>query len=211
MLALFLNLDQEDRDFVSDLYKSYKDRLYSLALFLVKNKADAEDALSTTYIKIIENIERIKSLPEEKLSSYIFVILYNQAMDIFRQKNKFSEIENFDQLVDEKNPSTYDQVETNLLVADLLKHIKALPLDDQRLLILKYKYDLPYKDLAKLLNISPEAARKRKERLVKNLESKLKGDDISDWEKYGFIIRPSPWPDLARTNRKFIEKRKICF
>ena len=194
MLALFLNLNQEDRDFVSDLYKSYKDRLYSLALSLLKNKADAEDALSATYIKIIENIERIKSLPEEKVSSYIFVILYNQAMDIFRQKNKFSEIENFDQLIDEKNLSTYDQVETNLLVADLLKHIKALPLDDQRLLILKYKYDLPYKDIAKLLNISPEAARKRKERLVKNLERKLKGVDKNDWEKYGFIIRPSPWP-----------------
>lgn len=180
MLVLFLNLDQEDKDFVSDLYKTYKDRLYSLALSLLKNKADAEDALSLTYIKIIENIERIKSLPEEKISSYIFVILYNQTMDIFRHKNKFSEIENFDQLVDEKNPSTYDQIETKLLVADLLKHIKALPLDDQRLLILKYKYDMPYKDIAKLLNISPEAARKRKERLVKNLERKIKGVDKND-------------------------------
>lgn len=104
MILVFLNLDQEDKDFVSDLYTSYKDRLYSLALSLLKNKADAEDALSLTYIKIIENIERIKALPEEKVSSYIFVILYNQAMDIFRQKNKFSEIENFDQLVDEKIP-----------------------------------------------------------------------------------------------------------
>ena len=194
MLLVFLNLDQEDKDFVSDLYKNYKDRLYSLALSLVKNKADAEDALSLTYIKIIENRERIKSLPEEKISSYIFVILYNQAMDIFRHKNKFSEIENFDQLVDEKNPSTYDQVETKLLVADLLKHIKSLPLNDQRLLILKYKYDMPYKDIAKLLNISPETARKRKERLVKNLEKKLKGVDKNDWEKYGLIIGPSPWP-----------------
>ncbi len=180
MLLVFLNLDQEDKDFVSYLYKNYKDRLYSFALSLLKNKADAEDALSATYIKILENIERIKSIPEEKVSSYIFVILYNQAMDIFRHKNKFSEIENFDQLVDEKNPSTYDQVETKLLVADLLKHIKALPLDDQRLLILKYKYDMPYKDIAKLLNISLEAARKRKERLVKTLEIKLKGDDKSD-------------------------------
>lgn len=180
MILVFLNLDQEDKDFVSDLYTSYKDRLYSLALSLLKNKADAEDALSLTYIKIIENIERIKALPEEKVSSYIFVILYNQAMDIFRQKNKFSEIENFDQLVDEKNPSTYNQVEKNLLVADLLKHIKALPLNDQRLLILKYKYDMAYKDIGKLLNISPEAARKRKERLVKTLERKIKGDDKND-------------------------------
>lgn len=180
MILVFLNLDQEDKDFVSNLYTSYKDRLYSLALSLLKNKADAEDALSLTYIKIIENIERIKALPEEKVSSYIFVILYNQAMDIFRQKNKFSEIENFDQLVDEKNPSTYNQVEKNLLVADLLKHIKALPLNDQRLLILKYKYDMAYKDIGKLLNISPEAARKRKERLVKNLERKIKGDDKND-------------------------------
>lgn len=180
MILVFLNLDQEDKDFVSNLYTSYKDRLYSLALSLLKNKADAEDALSLTYIKIIENIERIKALPEEKVSSYIFVILYNQAMDIFRQKNKFSEIENFDQLADEKNPSTYNQVEKNLLVADLLKHIKALPLDDQRLLILKYKYDMAYKDIGKLLNISPEAARKRKERLVKNLERKIKGDDKND-------------------------------
>lgn len=180
MILVFLNLDQEDKDFVSNLYTSYKDRLYSLALSLLKNKADAEDALSLTYIKIIENIERIKALPEEKVSSYIFVILYNQAMDIFRQKNKFSEIENFDQLADEKNPSTYNQVEKNLLVADLLKHIKALPLNDQRLLILKYKYDMAYKDIGKLLNISPEAARKRKERLVKNLERKIKGDDKND-------------------------------
>lgn len=180
MILVFLNLDQEDKDFVSDLYTSYKDRLYSLALSLLKNKADAEDALSLTYIKIIENIERIKALPEEKVSSYIFVILYNQAMDIFRQKNKFSEIENFDQLVDEKNPSTYNQVEKNLLVTDLLKHINALPLNDQRLLILKYKYDMAYKDIGKLLNISPEAARKRKERLVKNLERKIKGDDKND-------------------------------
>ena len=54
MLLVFLNLDQKDKDFVSDLYKNYKDRLYSLALSLLKNKADAEDALSATYIKFLK-------------------------------------------------------------------------------------------------------------------------------------------------------------
>lgn len=39
---------------------------------------------------------------------------------------------------------------------------------------------MAYKDIAKLLNISPEAARKRKERLVKTLEAKIKGVEKSD-------------------------------
>lgn len=180
MLIMYFSLDQKDRDLVEDIYIDLNKKLYNYGLSLLKNKEDTEEALSLTYIKIMENLEKIRALPEEKLKAYCFTILYSQAMDIFRKKNKFSPLEDMDLLVDERSPSPEAQVAEALVLEELKAYIKDLAPDDQRLLILRYKYELDFIDIGTILNISPEAARKRKERLIKSLRLKLKGEDKND-------------------------------
>ncbi|MDO5027893.1 MAG: sigma-70 family RNA polymerase sigma factor [Bacillota bacterium] len=175
MLLMFFSLDQADRDLVEDLYINFSQKFFNYGLSLVKNKEDAEEALSLTYIKIMENLEKIRSLPEEKIESYCFVIYHNKLMDIIRYKNKLSPIEEIEKIMDDTNPSPYDQVEKKLFLEDLDKHLQDLDQTDRNLLAFRYKYSLGYKEIALLLNISPEAARKRKERLIKSLEIRMKG------------------------------------
>ena len=54
MLSLYLSMVETDdeREFVTKLYQTYRQRMYNLAYGILNNKHDAEDAVSTAFIRI---------------------------------------------------------------------------------------------------------------------------------------------------------------
>ena len=47
-------LSEDDRDFVSGIFEEYGKQMYSIALDILKNEHDADDALQETMYKIIK-------------------------------------------------------------------------------------------------------------------------------------------------------------
>ena len=47
-------LSEDDRDFVSVIFEEYGKQMYSIALDILKNEHDADDALQETMYKIIK-------------------------------------------------------------------------------------------------------------------------------------------------------------
>lgn len=53
---MMATLNDDDRDFVSGIFKEYGKQLYYIALDILKNEHDANDALQETMYKIIKYI-----------------------------------------------------------------------------------------------------------------------------------------------------------
>jgi len=64
---------------------TYKN-LYSLAYSYVKDHMLAEDAISETYMKLIEKIDTIKN--DKNLNGYLRTIVINKSLDILRKRKK---------------------------------------------------------------------------------------------------------------------------
>lgn len=62
MLSLYLSMVETDeqRTFIEELYKNYERKMYGVAFGILHNKHDAEDAVHSAFIRIIENVEKIR-------------------------------------------------------------------------------------------------------------------------------------------------------
>jgi len=58
-------LIKDDKDIIA-IYNKYVDTVYRVAFMYLKNKSDAEDVLQNTFIKLMQNKDKIKSLEHAK-------------------------------------------------------------------------------------------------------------------------------------------------
>lgn len=59
MLSFYLSMVEtdEERDLVTRLYYTYERMMYKIALGILKNPHDAEDAVSEAFIRLIKNLD----------------------------------------------------------------------------------------------------------------------------------------------------------
>ncbi|NVK33408.1 MAG: sigma-70 family RNA polymerase sigma factor [Rhodobacteraceae bacterium] len=94
-----------DRAAFTDLYKATSSKLFGVVLRILKNKAEAEEALQEIYIKIWNNASMFASNAYSPMS-WLIVIARNHAIDIVRvRKPDTVDIEEtFDIADDKKTP-----------------------------------------------------------------------------------------------------------
>ena len=73
------------------LYKEFSGPVYFFALKMLRNEADAEDAMQETFIAILQKSGAYK--PHEKASAWIFTIAKNKALDRLRKRRDYAELD----------------------------------------------------------------------------------------------------------------------
>src|SRR5215213_6472881 len=68
-----------------ELIRRYERPVFSLVFRMVRDRELAEDLTQDTFIKVLNNIERYR--PEFKLSSWLFKIANNVAIDHLRRRS----------------------------------------------------------------------------------------------------------------------------
>lgn len=62
IVILFGMLSDEQRELVEQIFKNNQRKFRSISFHIVKSKEAAEDVVSTAFIKIMDNIEKISAL-----------------------------------------------------------------------------------------------------------------------------------------------------
>lgn len=122
--------------------------MYNISFKILRDKYDAEEAVAQTFLKIINNIERISALP---LSPNRALFRYNTEEEYLKTLDK------------EK----------------LLSCVNKLSDDEKNLLYLRFVNEMKFKDIARLLGITGEAAKKRGQRILKKLRLYYEGGNMS--------------------------------
>jgi len=169
---------------LEQLYAAYEYKMYGIAYSILNNEGQAEDAVQDAFLKLIPHLGDINSVASVETKRLITYTIKNISIDIYRRNRKESEL--FTKGVDEPVISEIQQgtayvktVEDREIVVQLLS---SLPSKYREIIRYRCYYELSYKEISLLLNISEKAAAKRYERgrkLLKELmEKEMMGDEL---------------------------------
>ena len=79
--------DKEDRTKIEQIYKLYSRKLYKVALAIVHNPADAEDAVQTAMVSACKHVKKLQDPEDNNTMWYVMQATKNAAINIYN-KNK---------------------------------------------------------------------------------------------------------------------------
>lgn len=178
MLAIFGVLeDKAERRLAEAIYRKHKRAMYGVAYSILKNSADAEDAVMDAVCKIINNISKFDSEASEKTRSLVMIIVRNTALNKYNYDKKhvavsIDEDEESALYTDETPEEFFCNAES---YEELLTEIRALEPIYRDVILLKYLYEYGNFEISAMLGISEATVRVRLMRAKRLLKNKLSG------------------------------------
>lgn len=156
---------------IEKIYSLYFDDLYKFILYLSKNKEIAEDITSETFLKVINNLDKIKS--ESFIKAYLLQVGKNTYYTYIKRENKIILIEDYD-----KNIKNNEDIEKEFLkkqqITNLEQSIEKLDQPYRDIVKLRLYQELSFKQIGKIFNKSDNWAcicfYRAKEKLIKRMK-----------------------------------------
>ena len=158
-----------DKKSQKSLYEFYSSVLFGLALRYCTSRADAEDVLQESFIKIFQNLNKFQATGP--LGAWVRRIVVNTAINHFnKQKTEFLSHNNESYL---EVPSNDESVFSSFSTQDLLKSIQELP-DGFRMVLNLYTIEgYTHKEISEMLKISEGTSKSQLSRARSLLTEKM--------------------------------------
>lgn len=157
----------------SRLIESNKSKLYALALKMTGNKLDAEDIVSETLIKAIDNIEKFRG--DSAFGTWLYSIALNQSRALLA-KQKQTDIKELEEYLPDKSSEEmhqnksvqlfdwddpHKQLESAELKEIIQQAIDQLPYKFKEVFLLRYFEELSIKEIAAMINETVASTKSR--------------------------------------------------
>ncbi len=168
-----------DEDAFCQLLDRYKKKVFGYILNVVRDRVIAEDIFQETFFKVIRTLKKQQYNGEGKFIQWVIRIAHNLIIDSFRQNGKISTVSKivkpdgkvvdvFD-VVKIEQGSAEDNIVKKQILQDLRKLVEHLPFEQREVVILRHYYDLSFKEIADMTNVSINTALGRMRYAIINL------------------------------------------
>lgn len=164
-------------DEFEEIVNRYKDRAMTLAMRILKNSEDAEDALQEAFIKTFRAIADKQFEERSKFSTYFYRIVYNTAIDFYKKhkaktfnliniddtkKNddgEVTDINSFEMSIDRDKYQVSGVYDTDRMTLDnqmqevVNRYLEEIPEKYSTILTLFYINDLSHEEIAETLRL----------------------------------------------------------
>lgn len=170
MLSAYISMvdTPTEKELVTQLYNSYKQFMYNISMSMLGKREDTEDAVQDSFIRIINNLDKIGNPYSRKTKSYITVITKNICVDKLRKYN----INNTLAIGDSVEDIPDDNEETDIAYEQVIKNMKQLPPRLKSIAFLYYVQKLPTDNISQMLDIEVNTIHVYLSRIRKILLSK---------------------------------------
>ena len=174
--------DPGDQDWMTDLYTKYYKLMISTASFYLDDRQDVEEIVNDSLLALYEKIDRIRSLEPRALTTYIITTVRNTAFTHLRRQKMINK--HFLYLSDhgKENISSADDVERLIEARDQLEIVRriinALPENEQAVIRLRFEMGLDCKEIAEILDVSPDAVRQSIVRARNRIQKALHREEV---------------------------------
>jgi RNA polymerase sigma-70 factor, ECF subfamily len=139
------------------LVGQYERPVYNVALRMLRNPEDARDIAQSVFLKAWQNLSSYD--PQYKFYSWIYRMAINESLNVLRSRGRAGEP------LDERLP-TEDAGPADLLAAGqgreaVLAAVGRLKPEHKSVIVLRYFVDLPYEDIAQVLELDPKTVKSR--------------------------------------------------
>jgi RNA polymerase sigma-70 factor (ECF subfamily) len=164
-----------DAGVFKDLYLRYFDGVYSYVRVVLDEHGEAEDVTQDVFIKVFQALPRYVSRSDTPFRAWLFRIARNAAIDRLKQMGRLhlEEPELIGRRVDSSPAGVTDLQLDWVSDSDLLFLIERLPQPQRQVLALRYALGLTAKEIAVVMDRSPEAVAQLHSRARAFLEERL--------------------------------------
>ena len=146
-----------------DLYVAYSPEVYRFANWLSGNSNDAEDITAETFARAWMNFSNTRT---ETLKAYLFTIARNFYLESLRKRRDHLEL---DEAHPDAGPRPEKMIETQSELDQIRTTLLTLPEIDRSAFVMRVQYDLPYAEIARVLQLSESAVKVKVHRVRKRL------------------------------------------
>ncbi|MFE6169899.1 RNA polymerase sigma factor [Viridibacillus arvi] len=168
---------------IEELYDDYYHDVYHFAMYYTNNKQEAEDITQETFLKVMQNIHRLKDFKKRK--TWILSIARNTAVDIHR-KYKLRQL--IPSMMSLSFKTSENNTEQQLLLQEewefLQEALLTLKPHYRSVIILKGLKELSIKEIAEILNCTELKVRVDYHRAITQLKKQVvKGGGVMHYAK----------------------------
>ena len=185
LVRLYMNGNEES---LSVLVKRHKRRIFSYVYLITRNKALTEDIFQETFFKVIQTLKKQQYNEEGKFLPWVLRIAKNLIIDHFRKAKKMpgiSTITNedgeetsiFDIIPEEVDHSKDDDGARRFKEA-IRSVVNELPQDQKEVVIMRTYYDMSFKEIAEVTNVSINTSLGRMRYALINLKKRLEEKNV---------------------------------
>jgi RNA polymerase sigma-70 factor, ECF subfamily len=154
------------------IHDQYYQPVKKFILASVRNESVADDLVQETFIRIQQNLERLRDTA--KISSWIFQIAYHLCQDHFRSLKKSSSHEEIhDGLVNLEETPVQKRLEQSEMSQCVQDKLKLLPESQRSIIILAEVMEFSHQEIADILGLTVENVKVRLHRARKRFKSIL--------------------------------------
>ena len=158
------------------LYDEYHQDVFRFLVYLVKNRAVAEDLSHEVYVRVLKAYERFESKSSEK--TWLFSIAKNVAIDYFRktnvrQRHTFDAFDWEQEQLISPNKSPEQFAELNDEMKRLLAVLEQCTGDQKMVIVMRYFQELSVAETADILGWTEGKVKTTQHRAIKVLREKL--------------------------------------
>ncbi len=165
--------DSLDHRLIKELYETYRDMMLKIALGILHNRADAEDVVQDTFLRIMKQPEALSKIPQKEKSFYLASVIENASINILKKRNRHPSDDIDDFFETASNYSVEKITDEKLLLDEVKSALNALSFRDYAIIYLYYFEQMTPAEIAKALDISEKNIYKYIDRAKKRLRKIL--------------------------------------
>ena len=171
------SLRKGDQKAFEEVYNHYSAQVYRLAFRFLKDKAQSEEIVQETFIKLWINREKLDS--EGNLWLYLYVIAKRLSLNALRKISQSEEL--FTQLL-LNIKEAHNHTEDEILASDMEKFTESvlskLPNQQQTIFRMSRVEGMTHQQIAEKLGISPNTVKNHMVEALKAIKNQLKKTDL---------------------------------
>ncbi|MEX2478676.1 MAG: sigma-70 family RNA polymerase sigma factor [Gracilimonas sp.] len=159
--------ENADESAFNELMNRHQQKIYSYIYSMVMNPDIANDLFQTTFTKVITKMDDTYN-EQGKWIAWVMRIAHNATIDYLRKQKRYIDVSGWS---DEDSSTDYfDRMEDDSVVdadekmvetetrSSLMKHIAKLPEEQRSVVLLRHYYEMPFKEIAELTDVSINTA-----------------------------------------------------
>jgi RNA polymerase sigma-70 factor (ECF subfamily) len=173
----------------SVLLERHKAKIYSYIYSMVGRADVANDIFQETFTKVITKLDDTYN-EQGKWIAWVMRIAHNATIDYIRKQKRFVDVNSnstddsydfYERLPDDKLIDAETRLEKDEAKDSLMKHIANLPDEQRQVVMLRHYYEMSFKEIAELTNVSINTALGRMRYALINLRKMFEqenGDEV---------------------------------
>ncbi|MEX0661046.1 MAG: sigma-70 family RNA polymerase sigma factor [Balneolaceae bacterium] len=180
----------DDQLAFKELMNRHQAKVYSYIFSMVHNREVTNDIFQETFTKVITKMDDTYN-EQGKWIAWVMRIAHNATIDYIRKQKRFVDVNSsydkesktdfYDRLPDDDAIGQQEKLEIDESTSELLEHISNLPEEQRTVVMLRHYYEMPFKEIADLTDVSINTALGRMRYALINLRKMF--DEKHDKER----------------------------